>query len=242
MNLIFVTETFTDEQRVKSDGGHRDEYPVMKLNAVMDYQTGMYDYNVMTSTFVRIDGKGALGVPVKVSMSMQEWCGHVYEQLLPSEDAVQWTSHSYFDGEGDRQTPYPLRGGAVFLDALPVLVRGLVGELKDGTYDAFPTLVSGRYAHKPPAWTSVTVSRSNVPSQVTVPAGTFEVVQVTTEVDGVRTVWSVESAAPHHLVRWERSDGEVAELLGTDRIAYWQQNKPGGEDLLPSIGLPVPTW
>ena len=27
--LVFVTEDFTDGQRVKSDGGHGDEYPVL---------------------------------------------------------------------------------------------------------------------------------------------------------------------------------------------------------------------
>src|SRR4029078_6957455 len=79
--LVFVTEDFTDAQRVKSDGGHEDEYPVLKVNEARDFQTGVYDYNVMTSAFVRIDGKGAFGMPVKVSTSIQEWCGHVYEQL-----------------------------------------------------------------------------------------------------------------------------------------------------------------
>src|SRR6185503_7282151 len=50
---IFVTETFSHSLRVKSDPGRHpasDEYPVMKLNLVQDFGTGIYDYNLMTST------------------------------------------------------------------------------------------------------------------------------------------------------------------------------------------------
>ena len=51
---IFVTETFSNSARVKADPGKHpasDEFPVMKLNLVKDYQTGIYDYNEMTSSF-----------------------------------------------------------------------------------------------------------------------------------------------------------------------------------------------
>ena len=54
---VFVTEDFSDALRVKADPGKHsagDVFPVMKLNAVRDFQTGIYDYNVMTSTFLRI--------------------------------------------------------------------------------------------------------------------------------------------------------------------------------------------
>ena len=81
--LVTVSQRFDDAQRVKPEGRGRDSYPVLKQNLVMDFQTGIYDYNVMTSTFLRLDGGAPLGEPVKVSMSMQEWCGHVYEQLIP---------------------------------------------------------------------------------------------------------------------------------------------------------------
>src|SRR5690348_13231592 len=48
---VFVTETFSNSLRVKADPGKHppaDEFPVMKLNLVEDYQTGIYDYNDMT--------------------------------------------------------------------------------------------------------------------------------------------------------------------------------------------------
>src|SRR5678815_4531164 len=76
--LIFVTEDFSDSLRVKADPGKHpasDVYPVLKLNFVRDFQTGVYDYNVMTSTFLKTESGFA---PAKVSFSAQEWCGHTY--------------------------------------------------------------------------------------------------------------------------------------------------------------------
>src|ERR1700704_6625736 len=52
---IFVSETFSNQFRVKADEGKHpasDQFPVMKLNLVQDFQTGIYDYNNMTSAFV----------------------------------------------------------------------------------------------------------------------------------------------------------------------------------------------
>ena len=40
---IFVTETFDPVQRVKADSN--EGLPVMKLNLVEDFATGVYDYN-----------------------------------------------------------------------------------------------------------------------------------------------------------------------------------------------------
>src|SRR3954454_4302597 len=103
---IFVTETFSNTLRVKADPGKHgpgDEYPVMKLNLVKDYQTGIYDYNDMLSTFVALApvNRRLAATPTKISFSSQEWCGHVYSQLLFGEQKARLTQHSYFDGEAD---------------------------------------------------------------------------------------------------------------------------------------------
>ena len=47
-------ETFLAEDRVKADPGRRaksEVFPVMKLNLVQDFPTGIYDYQLMTSSF-----------------------------------------------------------------------------------------------------------------------------------------------------------------------------------------------
>jgi hypothetical protein len=122
--LIFVTEEFSDTLRVKADPGKHpasDVYPVMKLNAVRDFSTGIYDYNVMTSAFLRV----APGWPVaKVSFSSQEWCGHVWHQVVPRDGKRAGLFHRYFDGEaaGVDDLAFPKDG--VLEDALPVLFDG----------------------------------------------------------------------------------------------------------------------
>src|SRR3989442_4028868 len=73
---IYVTEPFSRSKRVKVDDPSRnakDVLDVLKLNLVRDFQTGIYDYNTMTSLFV---GSEDLD-PLKVSFSSMEWCRNV---------------------------------------------------------------------------------------------------------------------------------------------------------------------
>lgn len=240
--LVFVTEDFTEGQRVKSDGGHGDEYPVLKLNDVRHFRTGVYDYEVMTSTFVRIDGQAPLGQPVKVSLSVQEWCGHVYASLHPRDDGqVDYTLHSYFDGEGDRSDRIALPRDGVLADVLPIAVRGIAGDVVppggEVELPALPTLLHTRFAHESPARTTVRIRRSAETARVEVPAGAFDVFTVESTVSGATTAWKVEAAWPHRIVAWDRSDGERAELVGSDRLPYWTMNAEGAEEALRALGI-----
>jgi len=240
--LIYVTEDFSDSLRVKADPGKHpksDVYPVLKLNAVRDFQTGIYDYNVITSVFAR----KARGWPLaKVSFSSQEWCGQVYHQLLPRDGRVRGVFHSYFDGEADGTDDLPLPEGGVFEDALPILVRPWGGELLPPggrrTVAFLPSLLRARLEHRRLVWGEATVSRAAATETVRVPAGRFEVLTWTVaEQGGPTTTWQVEATPPYRLVRWASDTGELAELLGSTRLAYWELNGPGGEKELAKLGL-----
>ena len=224
--LIFVTEDFNDRLRVKAEGREpgAEVYPVMKLNEVRDFQTGIYDYNVMTSTFARVER----GWPVaKVSFSSQEWCGHVYHQIVPRGERVGGISHSYFEGEADGRETLKLPEGGVFADVLPVLLRGWQGSfLKPGeraSVPFLPRLLDARMRHRPLAWGRATISRAASEFEVEVPAGRFTTTRWTVAVDGGETLtYDIEAQTPYRLVRWNSSSGELAELLGSERIAYWK--------------------
>jgi hypothetical protein len=71
-----------------------------------------------------------------------------------------------------------------------------------------------------------------------VPAGKYRVEAYQVEVEGgpSRTFY-VEAAPPHHIIQWESSTGERAQLLGSDRMKYWQMNHPGGEEALKRLGI-----
>jgi hypothetical protein len=242
---IFVTEDFSDSLRVKADPGKHpasDVYPVMKLNAVRDFQTGIYDYNVMTSVFLRV----AAGWPVaKVSFSNQEWCGNVYHQVIPRSGRISSELHSYFDGEADRTTDLPLPADGVFEDALPILVRGWNAELlrpgEDRSVSFLPSLLRSRLMHQPLAWTKARLTRSEKAAPVTVPAGRFDAFTYRVSVEGGdELVFDVEAASPRRLLRFAGRDGEEGVLLGSSRLAYWKLNHPGGEKYLKELRLSVP--
>lgn len=96
--LIYVTEPFLPQVQVKADRSNASNVPVLKLNATKKYLTGIYPYSIMSSTFYPVhDNQHA----VKTSLSVQEWCGHVYSQLNNREQ-FEFTSHSYFEGEADQ--------------------------------------------------------------------------------------------------------------------------------------------
>jgi hypothetical protein len=239
---IFVTEDFSDSLRVKADSGKHpasDVYPVMKLNAVRHFQTGIYDYKIMTSAFARV----ASGWPVaKVSFSSQEWCGHVYHQILPRAGKVDGVYHSYFDGEADGEDHLPAPEGGLYEDVVPILARGWgstylqPGQSRKAPY--LPSLMRARLEHKKLAWGQATISRSAATSSVKVPAGAFEVNSWTVAEDGgLTSTYQIEAASPYRLVRWSTSAGEEGSLLGSTRLAYWKLNGPGGEKYLAEMGL-----
>jgi hypothetical protein len=243
--LIFVTEDFSDSVRVKADPGKHppsDVYPVWKLNAVREFQTGIYDYNVMTSVFARV----AAGFPLaKVSFSSQEWCGHVYHQLLPRAGRLKGVSHSYFDGEADGTEDLEMPDRGVLEDALPIMLRGWVGAYlapgESRVVPYLPSLLRARLEHKPLRWGRARIERSKGPRERAVPAGRYAVDTWTVAVEaGPTLTYDIEAKAPFRLVRWSADTGEEGVLTGSTRLAYWKLNAPGGEKYLAEMGLPVP--
>ncbi len=244
---IFVTETFSNSLRVKADPGKHpksDEFPVLKLNLVEDFSTGIYDYNLMTSAFVAlesVDGRPA-GSLTKVSFSSQEWCGNVYAQLLFDAAAARLTSHSYFDGEADQSRVLPIPAEALSGDAILLWARGLAApRLAPGERRTVPflrSLETSRLQHRGVEVLQATLSRDASASRVSVPAGAFDVERRRVEIAGGPT-WTiaVEAAAPHRIIAWETTDGQKASLLGSDRLPYWKLNGPGGESALAKLGL-----
>ncbi|MEO9511567.1 MAG: septum formation inhibitor Maf [Flavobacteriaceae bacterium] len=96
--LIYVTEPFLPEKQVKADRNNPENVNVLKLNATKNYLTGIYPYSIMSSTFYPVhDTQHA----IKTSLSMQEWCGHVYSQIN-NRELFEFTSHSYFENEADQ--------------------------------------------------------------------------------------------------------------------------------------------
>ena len=261
---IFVNEDFADSVGVKHEDPSRDRsrvYPAMKLNWIQDFPTGVYDYSLMTSVFSSLAehrGRpaGSIG---KVSFSSQEWCGHVYAQLLFNGVSADLTSHSYFDGEADQKRSFSNQKEGLPEDAVLLWARGLAGpKLAPGESREIPILRSlerSRLIHVDVDWQEGTAARGGSSSTIQVPAGEFTVDRYTLTLPAAKAkklypvgrgavtlparTWTieVETEFPHRVVRWSRDDGLKAEMIGKTRMPYWGMNRNGYEAALEEIGL-----
>ncbi len=248
--MIFVTEPFSDEKLVKVDDpsrNPRDTFDALKLNLVRDFPTGVYDYNTMTSVFVRSDDFS----PAKISFTSGEWCGHVYEELLFDRSQVRERLFSYFEDESVTQT-LDREAGGIAEDNLFILLRGLRGAfLEPGEKKTVPFLPSAfqrRLRHRPLEWSSAAIERLEAPETIEVPAGSFEtMVYVVRTTDGREGRFFIEAAYPHRIVRWSwQADrptlvaleaSEWGALTGTIRVKYWNLHDNGDESYLEQLGL-----
>ena len=108
--LIFVTEPFLSDIHVKSDyeSSRQRSIPVLKLNFIKRFNTGIYDYSMMKSVFTPIPTEELqYSKTLKVSMTRQDWCGHVYLQYNLESDHYNVKRYSYFEKEVDKAITIP---------------------------------------------------------------------------------------------------------------------------------------
>ncbi len=240
--LIYVTEEVDGRTWVKDDGGKvpaRHKRAVIKLNHVQTFRTGIYPYRVMTSVFAPVNG-GDAGpgrerfAPTKISLSAQEWCGHVFQILRPWSHHFKSDLHSYFGGEGDRKERVTTSGGTLYEDALPIQLRELDGPFaggRDWSGEVVPSLWASRKSHQRLAPVRATITRTETTS-----AG-VAITRFRLARGRYWKVFDVERVSPRRLLSWRDSDGSAGRLLKTARLPYWRLNGPGAEAHLVKLGL-----
>lgn len=144
--MIFVTEPFLPDKQVKQDFG-RDPgaLQVLKNNFYRRFYTGVYPYTILTSTFTP---ERTGGPTIKLTQSVQDWCGQVFAQLNlnPTGDGYRGQVFSYFQAEGDQQFDY---AGTLIEDDLYTRVRLGPEKLPVGELELMPSATYLRLAHKP---------------------------------------------------------------------------------------------
>lgn len=218
--LITVKEPWAPELDVKADTPRPDGFPVLKLNYVRDVPTGIYTYHQMASVFLRRNS----GQLQKVAATSSEACG--ISTALARDGRL--ATHSYFDGEGDRERPWPR--GALPEDGLPLFLRDYVTAAPPPSLTLLPSLLMGRYATLEPA--SWTLERGR-PEPIEAAGAQRQAVPFHLRHGDEHQTWWLAAEAPHTPLRYEHSDGTLYELAKCDRIPYWQMHDPGGEQWLP---------
>ena len=214
--LIYVTEDFLPNTQVKADYQNAKNIPVLKLNATKNFNTGVYPYSIMQSTFYPVsNNKHAL----KVSSSMQEWCGHVYAQLN-NRDQFEVMSHSYFEGEADENFKLDK---AILENELWTKLRINPKSLPTGDLKIIPAFEFTRLKHKTIKAYNATASLENNNYSINYP-----------EINRTLSI-TFNPEFPHDILSWEEtfksgfdSNAKVlttkATKLKTIKSPYWQKN------------------
>lgn len=218
--MVFVTEPYSKKTWTKADNPNEDDVPVLKLNYTKKFNTGIYPYSMMTSTFFPFEnGKHA----VKISASMQEWCGHSYMELRNKKE-FEVRIDSYFEGESNES----LKLSKAYLeDDFWTIIRLNPENLPVGKVAIIPSFFYLRLSHEP-----------------------FKAYTCETEyIQGVREssyklnyptlnrskIIRFETDFPHQILSWEETNysgwGEgrkelttTATLKASIRSAYWNKN------------------
>ena len=232
--LIFVTEDFSSKTMTKADKRTEDDFPVLKLNNTRKFDTGIYPYSMMTSTFFPFpNGDNS----IKISTSSQEWCGHTYLELIDKE-GFEIQNHSYFQSES--QIEISLKKN-LLEDDLWSRIRINPDNLPTGELKVIPSFFYLRFSHN---------EMKAYDAQLTLTDGTggskvYSVIYPELE----RTLKiTFESAFPFKIVAWEDTYysgyGEnrkelttSATAIKTIRSQYWSKNSNADASMRGELGL-----
>jgi len=223
---IFVTEDFIPEVQVKADNARKSNIPVLKLNNTKKYLTGIYPYSVMTSTFSPVQLNDHA---IKITHSMQEWCGQVYVQLN-NRKSFEIQAHSYFEGEADQKMSLPK---SWMESDLWNRIRINPEELPTGDFTILPSFEYFRMSHKEMAVHTATASLIKGDS---ISSYALSYKDLNRE---LKIYFSSEF--PYTIERWEETHANglktTAEKMKRMRSAYWGQNRNKHLSLRDSLGL-----
>lgn len=229
---VFVTEDFLPKLQVKTKNLSDENVSVLKLNQTKNFSTGIYPYSIMSSTFSPIANTSHA---MKVSTSIQEWCGQTYMQLNNRKD-FEIESHSYFDGEADQK--FSLK--KTWLEnELWNLIRINPEELPTGDVMIIPSFEYLRLYHKEIKEHNAFASLKQGDS-LTVYTLNYNDLQR-------QLMLFFKSTFPYEIEKWEEVNAAVkndtlrlrttATKLKTIRTDYWNQSRNEFTGLRDSLGL-----
>ena len=230
--MVFVTEDFSKSKQVKID--NPDKYPgdkvsIMKLNHIRRFVTGIYDYSMMQSVFTPID-QNKKNHSLKLSTSVQDWCGHAYSQMNLEGDKYKVTSYSYFETEGDQTTKLK---ADLLEDELWTLIRMNPENIQEGNYNVIPSTFYTRLTHDPSIAKQARVRKEK---QEHIELLVLEYLHL----DRTLTIGYMPSF-PYKILSWEEiQDGQLmskGKLKASVKSAYWRQHDNKHEHLRDSLGI-----
>lgn len=232
--FVYVTEPFSPSNFVKADTPNKENVSVLKLNQTRKFNTGIYPYSIMTSSFFPFK-KGDHSI--KVSSTSQEWCGHTYMEVKnPQNGHFGVKVDSYFEGETTEKQKIIQ---TLMEDDIWTIIR-IRETPPTGKVSMYPSLLSTRLLHieyKPYTCHLALKSEGN--------SNTY-----TLEYPELNRSLSIEyeQAHPHKIIGWTEKNysgfGANKKLLTTTATRmksintdYWNQNSVGDSTFRKALNL-----
>jgi len=233
--LIYVTEPFSKTANTKADYNKPDNVPVLKLNTSKKFTTGIYPYSMMNSTFFPFEGDN---VSIKISSSIQEWCGMTYTEMKTEETDLTFNLHSYFEGASFQSKKIKK---TILEDDLWSLIRLNPNELPIGKQTVIPSMFYLNSLHKD--FKPYKANLSKIKNK--------ETIQYTIEYPELsrKVIIDFEAEFPNKIIGWnetyESGYGKNKKTLTTEasrikslKVDYWAKKFNSNKHLRDSLGLP----
>ncbi len=230
--MVYVTEPLRIKTLIKPDSQLSSDakIDVIKLNDIRKFNTGVYDYSVMTSVFSSVDKNKTFPLmhTVKTAFTSQEWCGTVFEQVTRYDDSYRIKLFSYFDSEGESTSTIPHNDRLDTEDNLWIRIRELRGsflsENETKEISIIPSSWSRRKSHTPARPIKTYITKSHVFNIETI-FGLIKAYAISWTHNALTTTVTLENAYPHRIISWQEGDGSKGRLIASERLPYWQQHK-----------------
>lgn len=227
--LIFVTEPFLKARQVKNESGKPGSIPVLKLNFLTTFNTGLYSYRTMTSTFRPVD-LDQFPHALKSVTTIQDWCGQAFQQFNYRDNSWSVELRSYFESAGDADLKL---GNGFIEDELWVTLRLDPRKLPTGNLSIVPGAVITRFLHQP---LRASMAKASLSSDGKASCYTLEYPSIE------RTLAiHFDTTFPHIIRKWTEKtpSGTTTAVLHKRlmNVAYWDQHDPEDAAKRRELGL-----
>ncbi len=238
---VFVLEDFLTDKQVKSESNQNEKSaPILKNIRSAKFTTGIYDYSLHTSVFTPLNQKEYS--TLKVTNTMQEWCGTTFLQLNEKKGNYVLEQRSYFEKEGDKTVKLEK---AVVEDALMNQIRLDYEKLPAGEFELISKLSYLALKHKPlkvyKAFGAISKYKASDFEGEELLEYRYSIKEQNREVTLI-----FEGVSPFKIVGFTESypsafDKKIrkttAKLISNERLAYWGMNSPKDAEIRNKIGL-----
>ena len=207
------------------------------------FNTGIYTYSLMTSSFTTVDYQNPF--THKVAFTGQDWCGHTFMQLNQRDEKYRVQVRSYFQGEGDKDFALPT--SALLEDRVWTQIRIAPASLPTGRANMVPSLQFSRLRHVPAKAQPVDLSLEKVREAA---FGTNELYRYRIDYPELKRTVEIyfQTEAPYRIEGWRDTRtsgfGSDAKPLTTTAIRthtvqepYWRLNRVSDLPRRESLGL-----